>query len=348
MSQQADLWLRKIKILYQLLVLSLAINIGLILSISYKGVRKTKNLLQKKAAVTITRSSKLAVIQNCFALSYEELIAQLSSKKHIEDGFCYRDIALSCLIHFHDFAIDKVYLPESVEKRELILCKDGTHEMVKIPLLVGLDDQMFDSVLVFAKTNRYPLTIKGLLDRLQEANTLKVREEISRLIYIQEPFCALFASLRKIEPSIRKELVLQLILSGNREIFDEFCGALYTPNTPILEICQCFLKKYMVNGSQQAAMLLLKIDSDYCVHQLDQGEIMQFIALCKEPRFEVILVLKRILCSMRSSHVHEAVARKLYGFCDKEFKEPYDHKEALRVFLPTFYSKHFSVKIKST
>jgi hypothetical protein len=347
MSQLESVWLKKIKILYQVLLVSLSLNVGLILAFTYKGVKNGVKKLHASESVTVNQPSKLAVIQSFFELSFDELVAQLSSKEHIEDGFTYRDIALSCLIHYHDFAIDRVYLSNSVEKRDLILCKESLSETVKVPLLLGLTNDVFQSIINFIKTERYPVTLKGLVFLLKDIKNRAKFSEIARLIYIQEPFCALYATLKNLEVKLKKDELLQLIVSGPFELFEGFSEGVYSAKSNTLELCRKYLLSYLEKNSICAARLLLKLDADYCVHQLDQEQIIKFIHLCNEPNLEVVLILKRILCSMRATHVHEAAARKLYAFCGIKFKEPYEHKEALKYFLPNFYSKYFVPPVKT-
>lgn len=348
MSSLDSVWLKKIRFLYQLLMISLSLNAGLILAMSYKGVKKTvrKNRTTKK--INVKRASKVAVIEACFELSNEELVDLLGSKEHIEDGLCYRDIALSCLINFHDFAFDRVFLTSPFEKKELVICKAATHEVVKMDVILGLDDQSFSSIQSFAKKERFAVTLRGLFYLMQDEKNRHDYDKISTLLYIQEPFCILYSSIKELYPKLQKQLLLKLILSASYELFEEFSNKVVDVGHSDGQICLTYLKKYLFHQSKIACHLLMKIDQDYCVHQLDQREMLQFIALLDKPNLEVVIALKRILCSLRTNEIHEAAAKKLYEFAGQTFLKPYNHKQALKKFLPTFYSSNLGVNKKNS
>ena len=106
-------WEKKIRILIQMLILSGAINIGLIITFFYSAIkdRQISSYHMTPVATDISDSKKeltnVNYISYLSSLSYRELIALLADKQLIEEGYAKRDLALGCLVAYHHFNIEK-------------------------------------------------------------------------------------------------------------------------------------------------------------------------------------------------------------------------------------------------
>lgn len=92
----------------------------------------------------------------------------------MEDGFSERDIALGCLVAFHNFDVSRALLghDQPAQQRSLIYGRLKSGEPAAIDVYTGLTEQQYQAIKDFATTERWPLTSKGLFWQLKRSDMM--------------------------------------------------------------------------------------------------------------------------------------------------------------------------------
>jgi len=103
-------------------------------------------------------------------LSFSQLIHRLSHTQLIENGYAERDLALACLMAFHYFDLQRA-LPNNTQpqqKRLLAWKPKGQATTNILAVYPDLTQQQFETLIKFAKTERWPLSAEGLFLLLKD------------------------------------------------------------------------------------------------------------------------------------------------------------------------------------
>src|SRR5262249_31765779 len=110
------------------------------------------------------------LISQLSELSFQELVNRLSNPRLVEDGYAERDLALACLSTFHHFDIYRG-LPKNMQPTQVryFSWKPKPQDPpVTLAVYPNLQQQQYDALIQFAKTERWPLTSEGLFLLLQK------------------------------------------------------------------------------------------------------------------------------------------------------------------------------------
>lgn len=312
-------WIRKVRILSQLLFLSVAVNIGLIATfaaLSFKERNSLVFLRPFKRKNTNSESETLAGLLSLYrSFSFRELLTLLTNKEHVEEGFLKRDLALGCLVQFHHFYLHKSLSSFSLEAREV----EG------ITLYVSLNDYHFESILRFAYTEKWPLTPQGLF-LLFKKWPLPKDASLMQAFYLSDPFLA----LHTLFPHSENPVLLEMVLKGEWEDLNQFYEKRELTDSARKDLLLLYLQK----GSSVAAQLLLKHDLLYAVKKLDNEKISLLLSHLREKTEDAEFFCLELLKSSRSDQIHQACASLLCKWSHQKLSELYNHQETLDRFIP--------------
>src|SRR5262249_43328535 len=107
--------LKRVKSLITALAISGALNIGLITFVAYWMLREVppkpycehKPAYNESQGTLVLDHTNSRVIRYLRSLPFEQLLLKLNSQQQIENGYSERDLALACLVAFHDFDLHR-------------------------------------------------------------------------------------------------------------------------------------------------------------------------------------------------------------------------------------------------
>ncbi|MDN3508345.1 MAG: hypothetical protein P0S94_05440, partial [Simkaniaceae bacterium] len=111
---------KKIKSLSQILVMSLALNVGLAGTFVYKAFstdEKITPVALKQHHLEVTNGE---MVYSYFHLGFDDLVKKLSDDRLVEDGYTVRDLALACLVTYHNFDVDRALPGIDLQQRHLL------------------------------------------------------------------------------------------------------------------------------------------------------------------------------------------------------------------------------------
>ena len=105
-------WVIRTKRLTQALIISGTLNVSLLGTFFYFVIKDKNDSLsiELKPLATETKlspTSNLEILRSYSVLSYQQLLICLENQDFVEQGIKKRDLALSCLVAFHHFNLDK-------------------------------------------------------------------------------------------------------------------------------------------------------------------------------------------------------------------------------------------------
>ena len=112
-------------------------------------------------------STNQEVLEKYSQLSQEELFLHLENDEPLEEGLTRRDLALASLSAFHHFHVDRALGWAPLQKRALSF--SHLDEAMTIPVFAGLGSEQFNAILHYAKTEKWPLTPRGLFFEIQRS-----------------------------------------------------------------------------------------------------------------------------------------------------------------------------------
>ena len=321
-----DPWVKKAKWLTQALIISGAINIGLLCTFLYFSMSDQKQTLSPLEATPLIEKQNLQTMLHQYSpLSFQELILRLGNKDHIESGFTKRDIALACLVSFHHFNLEKALGGLTLQKRDM-----AYSDQKRITLYPGLADYQFEAIIHFAKTEKWPLTAEGLFLEIQ-ATKPPYDPSLLETFYLTPEFHFAQLLFTKTGLALKKEHIAALVTSGSWETLSELTQHLRV-NAEFSSVERGrFLIQLAEEKSRLAAKILLETDQDYCLKSLPDAQILQLCDLLLDrinPSF-----LKALLQSPRADAVWKKAATLLYLQAAETPPDTLDLAAAKRRFL---------------
>lgn len=330
-------WIRKNRVLTQILICSVAVNIGLALTL-FVG----RGIFQKEARVKVVGNLELPQVvadgvQRFFVKNFDELVSDLKDDTLIYDGYKIRDFALSCLVHFHYFDLEKAIGKACQEIRKMSFMNQVGGEVFTIDLFPELEAFHFDLIEQFIKSTSWPLTNAGLYVELKSRKD--VPQSLKETMFALKPFQkithAFYRYSGDVTPGgITHDDILALLLDGDIDLFTKVCETIECTPESIREM----LLSYLHVGSKKAVELLLIYDADHVLHKLDDVDLKQMVALVQERSFVNFLFLKKLLCTFRSDALKKMAGMKLYELEGESIPEVYDHEVALKRFIPFLFN----------
>jgi LysM repeat protein len=341
-------WMKRARVLTQALIISGTLNIGLLSTFIYFILKERQELLASEVQVVSTASKQSftndQILRAYSRASFQELLARLENKDLVEDGYAKRDLALACLTHFHYFPLSKVLGESDLQKRMTSFQSSETGEAMNLIVFSGLKDEHFKAVLRFARTERWPLTVKGLFLLLQKKN-VPYDSSLLDAFYVTPEFHHIQTLLQKSAPSIEKSALVELIKAGSWERFEKISERLRHLQVYDEESSRNVLMTYAFGfGSKVAASALLQHQSEFVIKRLNDEQVLSFYDFNIDQQELLESMSKELLLSPRSDVVRQKAAAYLYSISQELMPQPYDHQHVLSRFFPEKIQSVQSVK----
>jgi hypothetical protein len=327
-------WAKKGRFLTQALIFSGALNIGLLTSFFYFIARDKKEAVAFELQPTSKAPKQLTnaeTIAHFATMSYAELVDMLGSQDPIEEGYNKRDLALASLAAFHFINLEKALQGSPLQKRMLTYQRKDGPEQVDITIYPGLTEDQFEGIVQFIKTEKFPLTTKGLFFELKQS---KMPREPSLLeaFYLTPEFTTLMTLFNRAGVPLPSEYVIEMIAQGDWKLVERFTQEqkLSQDLSPLR--LKNLLSSYVRCRSVLAAKILLEWDRDFILKKLDDPDLMMFLDLFSTKTGALDTFLKEIITSPRSDAIWKKAAEKLYAFAELPCPEPYDHLVTVQTF----------------
>jgi hypothetical protein len=339
------MYLKRVRRLIAALAASGFLNIILLTSIFYSMVKERSPALyceqrptlrsKKQTPITATETGNYTILR-LQTLSYENLIPHLNSVIPVENGYCERDLALSCLVEFHYFDLDRALLGSAnrVQKRMITYGRRSDGSPAMITIYPALSEASFNSIVTFANNEKWPQTAKGLFHILKQ-NKESYESSLSDAFYLTPTFAVIELLFRRLETPIEKKEILTMLLEGDWQMLFNFAKQqrLYGDISDARR--QRILLEYIAKNSTSAASLLLKIDAPFATKKLDDQQVLSILALLSEKTNESEKFALDLLTSPRSDAVWKMAATRLDSYAGEEIPGNLQYQSALQRFIPT-------------
>ena len=309
------------------LILSSALNIGLIAAFIAFLLQDSSGSYKapQKASLEEQKLTKSGFLQTLSKLSFRELVALLTNRELVEEGYAKRDLAIAALATFHHFNLEKAVPAPLLQKRTISLSEGKSIEVYP-----GLSDEQFEGIIRFAYQEKWPLTMQGLFPLLQ---TGPIRDESLEQAFLVTPeFYAVQVLFQKTDAPQDPNTLLQLIVEGSWDLFDRFVKEQAQLLDLSVEKRRRLLLSYLAHHSAAAAQLLLKTDFVFALKRLDDRGILDLLSLLNRRTEEADRFCSALLRSPRSDAVWQMAAQKLYVFAGEPIPETLDPKAVLSHF----------------
>lgn len=328
---------RRARFLTQTLLLSGALNIGLLLAFFLLFVKEQISFIhfEHKPIEVMTsptnKNTNAEVLKLYQRLSFEQLIAKMDQKELVEDGFSKRDLALGLLVSAYHFNLPKALSKEPSASRVLLVEQEIESPPLRITVYPGLADEDFQAIEFFAKREKWPLTTYGLFIQLQaRLDAKEIDPALLQAFFLSDAFKEVEALL----PHLDKQTLLKLLMEGDYKMLATFAEEQKKVQDLSVQRQQRFLLDFVAKGSKQAAEIMLQSHGAFAVKKLDDVHVIEMLQLLGEKTPHAEAFAKALLISPRSDPVWKLAAYNLYKFSGEEIKEPYDHLKALHRFIP--------------
>lgn len=316
------------------------LNIILISSFFYWLIKDTppspyfeKKPLTKIQSTALTSPGTKELIHSFRSLTFNQLANKLSNQELVEDGFSERDIALGCLVAFHNFDVSRALLghDQPAQQRSLIYGRLKSGEPAAIDVYTGLTEQQYQAIKDFATTERWPLTSKGLFWQLKKKRHDAPVSLIDAFSMTSE-FLAVEMLFSRIDSPVSKTDLQNLLLEGTWAMLSTFAEQQKQIQDLSAAKRQRFLLDYIDYKSPTAAYLLLKVDGEFALKKLDDPHVIQLLNLLNEKTPESEKYAKDLLSSPRSDAIWRLASEKLYFYAGEAIPEKNLHHQAMQRF----------------
>ena len=331
-------WIKRTKWLTQALIISGTLNIGLLATFIYFVLQEKQQSLaielkpvpKEQAAAAASNEQYLRAYS---FLPYQELLLRLENKDPIEEGLTKRDIALSCLVAFHHFNLEKALGGINLQKRQIPLRHPDGSESIDVGVYPGLADFQFQAIIQYARTEKWPLTSQGLFYEIKRS-VPPYDQSLLESFYLSYEFHTAQTLFTKSGLSLPFEKLVELLCQGDWKAVAELTASQRLALDLSPERRRSFLVQYLDQHSPLAAELLLRYDHEFVVKHLDDTHILIIFDILSSPTPELQTLAKELLTSPRTDAVWKKAAATLYAFVNEPLPEPYDHNQALARFAP--------------
>lgn len=309
--QDIDL-ISRTKRVSQLLLLSVALNISLLTTLAYLAVREKEIVIPTVVSAEENRlqqQSNRMLLETFATYNMQQLFLLLGDQEPVEEGYAKRDLALSCLVAFHHFDVEKALGTPPPQKRESTLSNPTGGEQTTFTLFPGLTEYHYQAIVRFAKTERWPLTPKGLFLSLQKSGAA-FDPSLGSSFVLTPQYQTLSMLFMKSGMVLSQRALLQLLIEGEWEFIEAVSAQLgLVPDfSPARR--QALLVEFLKKRSVIAARILIEADRSFAVKRLADEEILLLLDLYPVKSPFLISFAKDLLSSPRSDRVWEAAAQK--------------------------------------
>lgn len=299
-------FVQRLRLLTHLLVVSIAINIGFGATLIYNFAVKDKEIFRSGALPEVAiRKEHSQLLQSFFHMSFEELVAELSSNVEISDGYKICDLALAILSSYHYLDLSKALMGEVLEEREVMFIHADGGERFPLCLYPDVKDYHYKLIKGYIKENKYPFTTEGLFAdlKIKKENT---PTDLVAAFMLSKEFLAIYTFASRFFEELPKEKLVLLLMDGSFQDVARFYYLYIENMDKPKEMMRYFLNTYTRLNSKYAAEMWLQIDKDYILHQLDNEEITQVLKLTNNEDF-----LQKVNESLRGNEVRNLAVEKL-------------------------------------
>lgn len=330
--------LRKTRTLTQALILSGMLNIGLIASFIYAALQEKQQSLAielkpiKEQSSSLKQITNTSLLKNYSMLPFQQLCSHLENKERAEEGFYKRDLALTCLVAFHHFNLDKALYGFPLQKRSISLHNEEGQEKIELPIYPGLSDDQFHAIMRYAKTEKWPLTSQGLFYELQRSGHPRDATLIESFCLSSE-YDAVYTLFSKTALPLSCECLIDLLCEGEWKILADLTLSQRQALDLSLDRRRALLLAYLDCRSKTAAKLLLETDFEFLLKRCDDAQILTLLDLYEEKYPHLETCAKALLISPRTDAIWKRAAAILYTLSNETIPEFYDHRAVLQRFI---------------
>ena len=297
----------------RLLILSGALNIGLLSTLIYLAVHKSESMQKPLQEACVFTNAQ--ILQTYRDLSFNDLELRLESTELIEEGYTKRDLALACLVAFHYIDIDRALGGIPLQRRVLSFSeKESVQEIIVFP---GLHEAHFAGVLRFLKEERWPLTTEGLFIALKEPSVHD--PSLVEAFYCTSEFHSLELLVQKFIPNSSRAALLRMLQEGSFMHMMRIAENLRSDQSYTKEQFYHMMLLYALDAKVKiAADYLITHEEEYVLKRCDDAELLGLLALYQETPQKVEHLAKALLISPRCDAMRAQAAKIIYALA----KEP--------------------------
>jgi LysM repeat protein len=331
--------LNQLRAITYALVISGALNVGLIATLAYRSAQSGRNTemtpvaFDQQAAPLADQRSNPEVLAHFRAMTFKQLVEKISSQQPVEDGYAERDLALACLVTFHDFNLAQALSGQTYQQRRLLFGVRGEPQFTEVMIYPGLTDTQYEAITRFAQTETWPVTPRGLFVRLKEQGAQ--RDPALEEAFVMTPqFQAVQALLGRAEVPVDRQSLLAVVLDCDWPSLDDFTIKQRAAQDLTSARRQRWLLDLVGHKSPAAAYMLLRTDGAYVAKKGTDAQVLQVLEQLPVRTAESERFATDLLTSPRSNQVWETAARLLYQYHGETAPKVYNHVATLSRFVP--------------
>lgn len=295
------------------LIVSIALNIGLLSSLVYIAITdKEQGSMSEEPLPHVVTKKELpeqaqTEIAEYLKKSFRELIGLLEGKEEVAPGITKRDLALSCLVCFHNFHIEKALGGLPFEVRNYSFSNPQGNEQIVITLFPEMTEENFRQIVRFTQTEKWPLTTKGLF---LELKSNKSAQSLQDAMYLSSEFIKLYKVFDRSGMKLEKSELLSLIVEGNWDHIQRI--ARYADIDEPLRSVRSTLSHLIIERSKKAANLLVKYDGQNVLEGARNEQLSAVIDLLDDNSKEIVSFLSKVQEGIRPQYVKDKAEKKLF------------------------------------
>lgn len=345
MTPDPSLFVKRIRHLSQALIVSGAVNIGVLSFLLYWMLteRPPTPYCELKPASYEQQQAPLAdqrevveVLTQLSQLPFQQLVESLSHQQMIDNGYAECDLALACLMAFHHFDLQRALPRNEQPRQQRLLAWKPDSQKIPITLVVypDLTPQQFKTIMQFAKTERWPFTAEGLFSLLKQQQKEKaVDASLVDTFLLMPEFWTVELLFNRSHPRIDKGEILTLLLEGDWITLKQFVDRQRQVHDQSDARRQRFLLDYLKTGAPSAAVLLLKKDWEFAVKKLDDQQVAAVLQYLPKKQPEGARFAKEMLISPRSTKVWQQASQWLYAKAGEPMPKEWNYQQTLARFV---------------
>ena len=316
-------WMKRFRVLTLALIFSGALNIALLATLLFfigQDQPAEWGISPLAPPAAESRLSNISYLTSLKRLHFRELVAQLTNREKVEEGYTKRDLALAVLTADQFFHLEKA-LGAIPEQRRPLQLSDGQ----LIELYPGLTDAQFDAVIRYAYQEKWPLTSKGLFAQLSKTT----EETLTRAFCATPEFYALRVLFQKSGAPQEDALLLKLVSEGSWEQLETF----FREQSQMVDLSADKRRQLLLSyHSATAVEILLRSDLSYALKTLDDAGVVDLLVLLPPQGAEAKKFCSELLVSSRSDAVRERSAEWLYRAAGEVMPQPFNHADVVAHF----------------
>lgn len=340
-------WSHRTRRLTQALIISAALNIGLIATFAYFIMQEKEDVTNFELQPILQKSETVinheGLLRTYSTSSFQDLLGVLGDKEHVEQGFTKRDFALACMVAFHHFNLEKALSGPKVSERHVLFTSQEGFEKIDLALFPGLTDYQYQAIVHYAKTEKWPLTSQGLFFEIQRSSAPD--SSLLETFYLSPEFHAVSTLFAKTDLNLEKQIIVDLIAEGNWKLLDDFTRQQRAAQDLTQARRRTLLLEFLQCHSKVAAKVIIETDMEFALKRLDDAQVLLVLDTLSDKSPYLENFSKGLLASPRSDGIWKRAASTLYASQGETLPEPYDHTAALKRFVSESISHQQSATV---